>query len=390
MRRWRRLYCSLPFVGVVSLVLAFPGCAGRPAAVSLEFLADFNAPSGIAFARLADPEARLATSDPDEAPTTREESLQRKVDGDFGGISALAYDPSSRLLYALSDSTNLRIFVLSVQLSGQSLRVAPESVLPLVDASGGPLPIWTLDPEGLAIASPGELLVSSEGYVNRDPRVDPGIFRFDHDGRLLGSLPVPPYYLPRGATGVRHNQAFESLSVSPDGASLLTATERNLAQDEHECAAAAGCLVRILRYGREENGWRPDGEYFYRTDPSVVSSLGLADLLWIGDDAVLTLERGFERLDDGSTLQTVRIYQVELPDRLSQSERPAPLAKRLVLDLDSVKDRFSEGFRRLDNYEGMSLGPQLANGDRTLLVVSDDNYSNQQRTSLLAFRLRAD
>jgi hypothetical protein len=52
-----------------------------------------------------------------------------------------------------------------------------------------------------------------------------------------------------------------------------------------------------------------------------------------------------------------------------------------------VKDRFSEGFRRLDNYEGMSLGPQLANGDRTLLVVSDDNYNNQQRTSLLAFRI---
>ena len=58
-----------------------------------------------------------------------------------------------------------------------------------------------------------------------------------------------------------------------------------------------------------------------------------------------------------------------------------------MLDLDSVKDRFSEGFRRLDNYEGMSFGPQLPNGDRTLLLVSDDNYSNQQRTSLLAFRL---
>jgi hypothetical protein len=104
---------------------------------------------------------------------------------------------------------------------------------------------------------------------------------------------------------------------------------------------------------------------------------------------VLTLERGFERLDDGSTLQTIRIYQIALPDRLSQSESAAPLAKRLVLDLDSVKDRFSPGFQRLDNYEGLSLGPQLPNGDRTLLVVSDDNYSNQQRTSLLAFRLIA-
>jgi hypothetical protein len=143
----------------------------------------------------------------------------------------------------------------------------------------------------------------------------------------------------------------------------------------------------MLRYRLEADGWKSIAEYFYRTDPSVVSSLGLADMLWIGDDAVLTLERGYERLDDGSALQKIRIYQVALPDRLSQSESQAPLAKRLVLDLDSVKDRFSEGFQYLDNYEGMSLGPQLANGDRTLLVVSDDNYSNQQRTSLLAFRL---
>jgi hypothetical protein len=186
---------------------------------------------------------------------------------------------------------------------------------------------------------------------------------------------------------VRHNLAFESLTLSPDGASLLAATERNLEQDQEECAAAAGCLVRILRYRREADGWESVAEHFYRTDPSIVSSLGLAELLWINDDAVLTLERGFERLDDGSPLQTIRIYQIALPDRLSQNEGQAPLAKRLVLDLDSVKDRFSEGFRRLDNYEGLSLGPQLPNGDRTLLVISDDNYSNQQRTSLLAFRI---
>ncbi len=386
MRRVRRLYCWLPFVCIASLVLTAVGCSAQPSEVSLEFLADFNVPSGIAFAQLAEPRSQVAVTVPAEAATTRAESLQRKVDGDFGGISALAYDPSSRLLYGLSDSTNLRIFVMTIDLSARSLRAAPETVLPLVDAAGAPIPIWTLDPEGLAVDSNGELLVASEGYANRDPRVDPGIFRFGRDGRLLGSLPMPSYYLPRGETGVRHNVAFEGLSLSPDGDSLLAAMERNLKQDD-DCEADTGCLVRILRYRRETGGWQVVAEYFYRTDSSIVSSLGLAELLWINDDTALTLERGFERLDDGSTLQTIRIYQITLPDRLSQSEGERPLPKRLVLDLDSVKDRFSEGFRRLDNYEGLSLGPQLPNGDRTLLVISDDNYNNQQRTSLLAFRI---
>lgn len=387
MRRVRRLCCWLPLVCITSLVLTAVGCSAQPTEISLEFVADFNVPSGIAFAQLAEPQSQVAPAVPAEAATTRAEALQRKVDGDFGGISGVAYDASTGLLYGLSDSTNLRIFVMTVDLSAQSLRVGPETVLPLVDAAGVPIPIWTLDPEGLAIAD-GELLVASEGYVNREPRVDPGIFRFGRDGRLLGSLPIPSYYLPRGETGVRHNLAFEGLSVSPDGDSLLAAMERDLAQDK-DCEASTGCLVRILRYRREGDGWQVVGEYFYRTDSSVVSSLGLSELLWVNDDAALTLERGFERLDDGSTLQTIRIYQITLPDRLSQSEGQEPLPKRLVLDLDSVKDRFSEGFRRLDNYEGLSLGPQLPNGDRTLLVISDDNYSNQQRTSLLAFRIVA-
>ncbi|MDA0203911.1 MAG: esterase-like activity of phytase family protein [Acidobacteria bacterium] len=385
-----RLYCPSPLVWMTALILTAVACGAPPVEVSLEFLADFNAPSGIAFAQLGDPSALAESADPDDEPTTRAESRQRKADGGFGGVSALSYDPSSGLLYALSDSTNLRVFVLSIQLSERSLKVEPEAVLPLLDASGVPLPLWTVDPEGLAMASTGELIVSSEGYASRDPRVDPGIFRFGPDGRLLGSLPIPPHYLPRDTTGVRNNLSFESLTVSPDGATLLAATERNLQQDEHECDASVGCLVRILRYGQQADGWQPIAEYFYRTDPSILSSLGLAELLWVRDRTVLTLERGFERLEDGSTLQTVRVYQIELPDRLSQSELQAPLAKRLVLDLDSVKDRFSEGFRRLDNYEGMCFGPQLPNGDRTLLIVSDDNYSNQQRTSFLAFRLHAD
>jgi hypothetical protein len=42
----------------------------------------------------------------------------------------------------------------------------------------------------------------------------------------------------------------------------------------------------------------------------------------------------------------------------------------------------------LDNFEGMAFGPALADGSRSLLVVSDDNFSPRQRTSFLIFRVR--
>ena len=91
----------------------------------------------------------------------------------------------------------------------------------------------------------------------------------------------------------------------------------------------------------------------------------------------------FERLDDNTLLQTIRIYEADLPPEPPEE----PVQKRLVLDLDSVRTQFSEGYQVLDNYEGMCLGPRLPSGERTLLLISDNNYNDSQRTSLLAFRM---
>ena len=57
-----------------------------------------------------------------------------------------------------------------------------------------------------------------------------------------------------------------------------------------------------------------------------------------------------------------------------------PLLKELVLDFDDL------GIP-LDNVEGMTFGPDLADGRRTLVFVSDDNFSETQVTQFLAFAL---
>ncbi|MDX2939877.1 esterase-like activity of phytase family protein [Streptomyces ipomoeae] len=41
--------------------------------------------------------------------------------------------------------------------------------------------------------------------------------------------------------------------------------------------------------------------------------------------------------------------------------------------------------RRVDNVEGITLGPRLPDGRRTVLLVSDDNFSAVQTTQFLAF-----
>ena len=51
--------------------------------------------------------------------------------------------------------------------------------------------------------------------------------------------------------------------------------------------------------------------------------------------------------------------------------------KRLVFDFKSVKNFLEEEI--IDNIEGMTFGPELPNGNKSLILVSDDNFSSYGR-----------
>ncbi len=61
-----------------------------------------------------------------------------------------------------------------------------------------------------------------------------------------------------------------------------------------------------------------------------------------------------------------------------------PASKRFIADLADLVPRF-------DNVEGMTFGPPLASGERTLIFVSDNNFAPlRQITQILAFAVAPD
>jgi hypothetical protein len=58
-----------------------------------------------------------------------------------------------------------------------------------------------------------------------------------------------------------------------------------------------------------------------------------------------------------------------------------PLRKRLLLNLEDLEID-------LDNLEGLAFGPKLSDGSQTLLLVSDDNFSDLQITQFLLFKVK--
>jgi hypothetical protein len=91
--------------------------------------------------------------------------------------------------------------------------------------------------------------MSSEGNTLASPIIDPFIRRYNRNGRVTADLPIPDHYIPNGIDhGVRFNLSFESLNVTPDRRSLVTAGEGALFQDGPASSFNSGSLARILDY----------------------------------------------------------------------------------------------------------------------------------------------
>jgi hypothetical protein len=316
----------------------------------------------------------------------------------FGGLSSLVFDVSSGNLLALSDDRESpRIFRL--QVSEDPFSIVPVGVIPL---EGTPV---ALDPEGLAILPNGHLLVSSEGIQNKQPRSPPGLFEYTMDGQFVEMLDLRDRFLPPPTGeithGVRANSSFEAISVAVDGSKLFVGVETALAQDGEPATFEHGARTRILEYKRDGLAFLPGREWLYDLEPVPRPSYkpgfminGLVELIALDISHLLSMERSFvENADDPAhSTNRIQLFRVSLDngtdvstfDSIAGRTGLEPLSKQLLLDLDGAQG-LPPALKasHLDNFEGMTFGPAPPDGERRLFMVSDDNFSKDQRTWFL-------
>lgn len=321
---------------------------------------------------------------------------------DLGGISAIVFEESSGTWLALSDAkSDHRFFELGIDFADGGLHVETKSVTNLVGFPG-----VVLDPEGLARSPWHTLFLSSDADLQDDHKEDAKLLEFDRQGRWLSSADVPPKFLVREGRGARNNLGFESLAILSDGSRLFVGMESALVQDGPAASLDTAAFCRIVEYAVNDRHVVPGAEYVYPVGPfapapelgEVEASGGLVELVALSASRVLALERIFLRSldDDGEGLIRVRLYDVDLSsatdvsglESLESNRDWRPVTKELLVDFDDVVPLLSPEYRRLDNFEAMALGPELRDGRRSFLVVSDDNFSEDQRTVFLLFGLK--
>ncbi len=344
------------------------------------------------------------------------------VDVPLGGLSGVTYDAANNRYYAISDDRSqfgpARFYTFNLDPATlAATAVNFTDVTALKDASGNTFALNSLDTEGIALSGNGTIFVSSEGEARPDlgaSRVtNPFIKEFSlTTGQEIRSFTVPTKFLPKiqdtngdgivntGDTqtgGIRNNLAFESLTITPDQQTLYTATENALFQDGATANTTTGSRSRIVQYNVATG--LPEKEFIYVTDPVATAPVpatgfntnGLVDLLAIDNKGtVLALERSFSTGTSG-TGNTIKIYEISLqnatdvsaidslnsltPEQLNALQ---PAQKRLVLNLNDLN--LATG---LDNVEGLAFGPKLANGQQSIVLVSDNNFSATQFTQVL-------
>jgi hypothetical protein len=321
-----------------------------------------------------------------------------------GGLSAIAYNREEDKFYVLSDDRGKRspvrfyTFKLEIeQLDQTQFKIKsfqPENVTLIQDEQGHNYPIEQIDPEGLAISPRKTIFIASEG--NTAKNIKPFIAEFDlKTGKQIADIALPPSFLPSDnrdqPQGVSENLAFESLTINrvglpEDPFRLFTATESSLIQDRS--SEEKRSRLRFLHYVVNPVG-EPVlvAEHLYLLDaaPVEVISNGLTELLALQTEGYfLSLERTF-----GFTGAGAKIFQVVVGNATDTSNVASlkgdlgqlrTLKKQLILDLQDL------GIE-LDNLEGMTLGPRLADGSSSLLLISDDNFNQEQISQLLLFRL---
>jgi len=319
---------------------------------------------------------------------------------EFGGISGITYDAKNEVYYAISDDRSqkapARFYTFKLEL--EPVKVLPDITATTLLDQNQPFASGSLDPEGIAVTDrtlSGEqrIYIASEG--DRDREIKPFINEFSLDGQLIRIFPIPDQVLPAPNTeqGFRNNLSLESLTIVPNGDILFSATENALIQDGLPPDINQGTACRIFQYNLQLGYLQQ--QFLYLTEPVAAAANppdsfqtnGLVELLAIDNTNLLSLERSYSN----GVGNTILLFEVSLEtasdiqniDSISEEVdigEIQPADKRLLLDLRSLNIP-------LDNIEGMTFGPTLPDGRRSLILISDNNFNPLQVTQILVFAI---
>lgn len=320
----------------------------------------------------------------------------------LGGLSGIDYDAASDQYLLITDDRSsrapARVYTARIALTEHTLQ-PPQwlQVRTLLHASGVPYAPSRQAVPGMDVPDaeavrwlPGaqQFVWTSEGDFGRG--FGPRLRVSAADGTAVRDIPLPASFapVPDRRSGPRSNGTLEGMALLPGARMAWLAMELPWVQDGPlPSHTTPGGPVRItlldLATGQplRQLAYQPDAVHRARPVPGTPETIGISEVLADGPHHLLVLERSYTtgagfsvrlyRIDTRAGTDTLGLHQLAPGNHV-------PAAKTLVADFAAL------GISPVDNLEGMTWGPALPGGRRTLVLVSDDNFNPAQSSQFIA------
>lgn len=326
-----------------------------------------------------------------------------------GGLSGIDYDAKNDLYYMICDDRSDRnparfytakIFVTtkgidSIQFIDVINLLQPDNtVYPnnKQDAANTP------DPEAIRYNPVLQQLVwSSEGerIVKENDTVlaNPSLITIATNGKFKNNFKLPANLTMHAIEkGPRQNGVLEGMTFADNYNTVLVNIEEPLYEDGPRANVTDNnAYIRIFKFNTKDKN--NIAQYAYKLEPVAYPANpsngfkinGVPDILSIGNNKLLVIERSFST---GRLPCTIKVFVTELNAAtnikdvasLKENSNFIPATKKLLLNMDDL------GIY-IDNVEGVTFGPVLPNGHKTLLFVADNNFAALEKAQLLLFEI---
>jgi hypothetical protein len=324
-----------------------------------------------------------------------------------GGLSSIDYDAKNDLYYFISDDraiyNDARFYTAKIHLDSDTINsIAFKNVVSLKNADGEKYSNWettpseSIDPEEMRYNPKTKSLVwSSEGarVIAKDFSVlqNPTVQTADLNGNFVNEYLLPANLnMQKEEKGPRSNGVLEGITFDKNFSTLYTNIEEPLYEDDAEATTTKGGMIRLFAF--DVRSRKNTAQYAYLLDPIAhepnptdgFAVNGVSAIQYYSKDQLLVVERSYSV---GRQACAIKVYLCDFTNATNvkdvaslQNHEFTLTSKTLILNMDDL------GIF-IDNIEGVTFGPKLANGKQSLFFVSDNNFSDKQKTQVLLFEV---
>jgi hypothetical protein len=324
-----------------------------------------------------------------------------------GGLSGIDYDAKNDLYYLICDDRSMfndsRFYTAKIRMFENKLEgIDFQSVSTLKNETGEAYGNWNTtpttssDPEDIRFnAKTNTLVWSSEGarVITADKEVlqNPSLNFMDLKGNFLGNITLPENLkMQKLEKGPRNNGTLEGITFDKNYKNIYTNIEEPLFEDGDQANTSKGGLIRLYQFDAKTK--KNTAQFGYQLEPiarepkpkGAFGVNGISAIQYYGKNQLLVVERSYST---GTQACTIKVFLCDLKKATNVKNHPSLqnqklelASKKLILNMDDL------GIF-IDNIEGLTFGPKLANGNPSLIFVSDNNFSDKQKTQVLVFEL---